>query len=107
MFFAFKMIEIDFSGCSMDASSFALRISLLKFEPRVSNFPVLESDGTDSSTRATEKSHFYFGVRLWEGVWEIDFSKCSSGHKQLRTANFISILSFLVEKDSVFPYNEV
>ena len=60
MFFAFKMIEIDFSGCSMDASSFALRISLLKFEPRVSNFPVLESDGTDSSTRATGKSHFYY-----------------------------------------------
>ena len=40
----------------------------LKIDPVVSIFPVLESDGTASSTRATGKSHFYFGVRLWEGV---------------------------------------
>ena len=43
-------------------------VSWLKIEPVVSIFPVLESDGTVSSTFATEKSHFYFGVRLWEGV---------------------------------------
>ena len=57
-------IEIDFSLGSMDASSFALRISLLKFEPMVSNFPVLETDGTVSSTCATGKSHFLFDVIL-------------------------------------------
>ena len=61
-------IEIDFSFGSMDASSFALRISLLKFEPRVSNFPVLETDGTVSSTRATGKSHFYFDG-FYEGAF--------------------------------------
>ena len=43
--FSYNGIEIDFSECSMDASSFALRISLLKFEPNLSNFPVLETDG--------------------------------------------------------------
>ena len=62
--FLFRGIEIDYSFGSMDASSFALRISLLKFEPRVSNFPVLETDGTVSSTFATVKSHFYFDVSL-------------------------------------------
>ena len=45
---------------ALDASSFAFRISWLKFEPKVSNFPVLEPDGTDFSTRATVKSHFYY-----------------------------------------------
>jgi len=44
----------------MDASSFAKRISLLKIEPVVSIFPVLEPDGTASSTFATGKSHFYY-----------------------------------------------
>ena len=37
----------------MDASSFALRISWLKFEPKVSNFPVIETDATVSITLAT------------------------------------------------------
>ena len=37
----------------MDASSFALRISWLKFEPMVSNFPVIETDVTVSITNAT------------------------------------------------------
>lgn len=57
---------MTFPVVAMDARRSA--VSWLKIEPVVSIFPVLESDGTASSTRATGKSHFYFGVRLWEGV---------------------------------------
>ena len=42
--------------------------SWLKIDPVVSIFTVLETDGTVSSTFATGKNHFYFNVRLWEGV---------------------------------------
>ena len=40
----------------MDASSFALRISWLKFEPSVSNFPLplIKSDITDFITASTK-----------------------------------------------------
>ena len=56
--FSFEGIEIDFSNVAMDASS---PIGLLaKIWALVSNFLVLESDGTVSSTRATGKSHFYY-----------------------------------------------
>ena len=42
----------------MDVSSLAkMRVSLLKFEPKVSNFPVLSSRVADS-TRATAQSLF-------------------------------------------------
>ena len=42
----------------MDVSSLAkIRVSLLKFEPKVSNFPVLSSRVADS-TRATAQSLF-------------------------------------------------
>ena len=44
----------------MDASSFALRISWLKFEPKVSNFPVIETDATVSITNATIKVRCIF-----------------------------------------------
>ena len=37
-----------------------MRVSCLKFEPRVSNFPALESEKPDSSTAATMGSPFYF-----------------------------------------------
>ena len=37
-----------------DASSFALRISWLKFEPRVSNFPLIKSDLSDFITASTK-----------------------------------------------------
>ena len=44
----------------MDVSSLAkMRVSLLKFEPRVSNFPVLSSRVADS-TLATAQSLFSF-----------------------------------------------
>ena len=43
-----------------DGSSLARRVSCLKFEPRVSNFPALESEKPDSSAAATMGSPFYF-----------------------------------------------
>ena len=46
-------IQRTFEVVTMDASSFALRISWLKFEPKVSNFPVIETDATVSITNAT------------------------------------------------------
>ena len=46
-------IQRTFETAAMDASSFALRISWLKFEPKVSNFPVIETDATVSITNAT------------------------------------------------------
>ena len=46
-------IQRTFGVVAMDASSFALRISWLKFEPKVSNFPVIETDATVSITNAT------------------------------------------------------
>ena len=49
---------MTFLNVAMDARRPA--VSWLKIEPVVSIFPVLESDGTASSTRATGKSHFYF-----------------------------------------------
>ena len=42
-----------------DASSLALRVSLLNFEPMVSKFPVIEV-GATSITAATMKSHYLF-----------------------------------------------
>ena len=46
-------IQLTFEVVAMNASSFALRISWLKFEPKVSNFPVIETDATVSITNAT------------------------------------------------------
>ena len=42
----------------MDASSFAMRISWLKFEPKVSNFPVIEAN-LASITAAIMVSQFF------------------------------------------------
>ena len=55
LFSSFRKIKIQltFEVVAMDASSFALRISWLKFEPKVSNFPVIETDATVSITNAT------------------------------------------------------
>ena len=55
LFSALSKIKIQrtFGAVAMDASSFALRISWLKFEPKVSNFPVIETDATVSITNAT------------------------------------------------------
>ena len=48
----------DFYVSSLDASSFAKRISWLKFEPKVSNFPVIEANLT-SITLAITRSLFF------------------------------------------------
>ena len=48
-----------FRNSSLDASSFAKRSSWLKFEPKVSNFPVIEAT-LASITLATIKSLFCF-----------------------------------------------
>ena len=55
LFSALSKIKLQriFGIVAMDASSFALRISWLKFEPKVSNFPVIETDATVSITNAT------------------------------------------------------
>ena len=53
LFSALIKIQRTFGAVAMDASSFALRISWLKFEPKVSNFPVIETDTTVSITNAT------------------------------------------------------
>ena len=53
-------IQWTFGAVAMDASSFALRISWLKFEPKVSNFPVIETDATVSITNATIKVRCIF-----------------------------------------------
>ena len=52
---SFKKIKIQrtFGAVAMDASNFALRISWLKFEPKVLNFPVIETNATVSITNAT------------------------------------------------------
>ena len=63
-----RLGELTFLNVAWTQAASQKRVSLLKFESSVSNFPVLETDGTVSSTFATEKSHFYFNVRLWEGV---------------------------------------
>ena len=54
-FCVYRNPRLNFSNVATDASSFALRISLLKFEPRVSNFPVTESGLPVSVTTATGK----------------------------------------------------
>ena len=53
LFSALIKIQRTFGVAAMDASSFALRISWIKFEPKVSNFPVIETDTTVSFTNAT------------------------------------------------------
>ena len=55
LFSSFRKMKFQptFGAVAMDASSFALRISWLKFEPKVSNFPVIETDVTVSITNAT------------------------------------------------------
>ena len=59
-FFAFiyegTFRNITSPNIAEDASSLAMRVSLLKFEPKVSNFPVLEAKGMASSTCATAGS---------------------------------------------------
>ena len=52
LFFAYRK---DFSDCSIRTQAASYAVSLLKLEPKVSSFPVLESVITDSSAHATGK----------------------------------------------------
>ena len=45
-----------------------MRVSLLKFEPKVSNFPVLEANVMASSTYATAGSLCFFAF-IYEGTF--------------------------------------
>ena len=62
-----------------------MRVSLLKFEPKVSNFPVLEANGMASSTCATAGSLF-FCIHLLRYVKAYDFPVSNGGRKQPRTS---------------------
>ena len=73
----------------MDGSSFAERISCLKFEPGVSNFPVIKAT-------LGFYHQYYYEKSLWvvkhilEYVKDNDFSDySSSGWQQLRRANLM------------------
>ena len=63
-FCVYRNPRLNFSNVATDASSFALRISLLKFEPRVSNFPVIESGKPVSITTATGKVYSRVSVMI-------------------------------------------
>ena len=65
---------------SLDASSFAKRISWLKFEPKVSNFPVIEAN-LASITLAITVSLFLFSFSILLNVINIKYVEdfyCSS-----------------------------
>ena len=56
----------------MDVSSLAkMRVSLLKFEPKVSNFPVLSARVADS-TRATAQSLFSLLQKIGSIIYRVD-----------------------------------
>ena len=57
---------------SLDASSFAKRISWLKFEPKVSNFPVIEAN-LASITLAITRSLFLFSFSILLNVINIKY----------------------------------
>ena len=57
---------------SLDASSFAKRISWLKFEPKVSNFPVIEAN-LASITLAITISLFLFSFSILLNVINIKY----------------------------------
>ena len=62
----------DFYVSSLDASSFAKRISWLKFEPKVSNFPVIEAN-LASITLAITRSLFLFSFFILLNVINIKY----------------------------------
>ena len=62
-------VQRSFGVVAMDASSFALRISWLKFEPKVSNFPVKETVATVSFTNATIKVRCIFIFCTDKSLW--------------------------------------
>ena len=81
----------------MDVSSLAkMRVSLLKFEPRVSNFPVLSSRVADS-TRATAQSLFSLkrtNIKVANTMW-LGFAEVEKGRQGNRDIDFLAVLATL------------
>ena len=92
---------------SLDASSFAKRISWLKFEPKVSNFPVIEAN-LASITLAITISLFLFSFSILLNVINIKYVEdfyCRWFSKSVRTTK-TSQLAFLMTYSDTEPINK-
>ena len=91
---------------SLDASSFAKRISWLKFEPKVSNFPVIEAN-LASITLAITRSLFLFSFSILLNVINIKYVEdfyCRWFSRSVRTTK-TSQLAFLMTYSDTEPIN--
>ena len=92
---------------SLDASSFAKRISWLKFEPKVSNFPVIEAN-LASITIAITRSLFLFSFSILLNVINIKYVEdfyCRWFSRSVRTTK-TSQLAFLMTYSDTEPINK-
>ena len=92
---------------SLDASSFAKRISWLKFEPKVSNFPVIEAN-LASITLAITVSLFLFSFSILLNVINIKYVEdfyCRWFSKSVRTTK-TSQLAFRMTYSDTEPINK-
>ena len=91
---------------SLDASSFAKRISWLKFEPKVSNFPVIEAN-LASITIAIMRSLFLFSFSILLNVINIKYVEdfyCRWFSRSVRTTK-TSQLAFRMTYSDTEPIN--
>ena len=91
---------------SLDASSFAKRISWLKFEPKVSNFPVIEAN-LASITLAITISLFLFSFSILLNVINIKYVEdfyCRWFSRSVRTTK-TSQLAFRMTYSDTEPIN--
>ena len=91
---------------SLDASSFAKRISWLKFEPKVSNFPVIEAN-LASITLAITVSLFLFSFSILLNVINIKYVEdfyCRWFSRSVRTTK-TSQLAFRITYSDTEPIN--
>ena len=92
---------------SLDASSFAKRISWLKFEPKVSNFPVIEAN-LASITLAITISLFLFSFSILLNVINIKYVEdfyCRWFSRSVRTTK-TSQLAFRMTYSDTEPINK-
>ena len=92
---------------SLDASSFAKRISWLKFETKVSNFPVIEAN-LASITLAITGSLFLFSFSILLNVFNIKYVGdfyCRWFSRSVRTTN-TSQLAFRMTYSDTEPINK-
>ena len=92
---------------SLDASSFAKRISWLKFEPKVSNFPVIEAN-LASITIAIMRSLFLFSFSILLNVINIKYVEdfyCRWFSRSVRTTK-TSQLAFRMTYSDTEPMNK-